>query len=296
MFEKILLAATPQAHAQAAARAAFGLARDNGSELLLFHGLPIGTNDWCSFAEIVPDETLIQACQAKIRDFYAAELATIHSHSILIETGRTADKLLKAVHREGVDLVVMGHHTGTIECPGRMWGLVDTSIRAVCANASCPVLVVTDEKPEPSKIERILLAMDFSTPSESTLCYAATLAKAAEAHIDVFHVLDTGRNCPDPKYYMQPMDDFIDQALERMKRRYAGALKGVSHAFECWEGTPYIEILKRARWSGADLVIMAQYSSSERPSASFIGSTVIQVALSPGCPVMIVNYRPRVCL
>jgi hypothetical protein len=41
---------------------------------------------------------------------------------------------------------------------------------------------------------------------------------------------------------------------------------------------------------------MAQYSSSQEPSKPFIGSTVIQVALSPGCPSLIVNYRARVCM
>ncbi len=56
----------------------------------------------------------------------------------------------------------------------------------------------------------------------------------------------------------------------------------------------YVEILKKLA-ERSDLVVMAQYSSSLEGGTPFIGSTVIQVALSPGCPALIVNYRARTC-
>ena len=81
-----------------------------------------------------------------------------------------------------------------------------------------------------------------------------------------------------------------------MARKYARPLQDISHTLDCWEGIPYSEIIKKARWSEADVVIMAQYSSSQEPATASVGSTVIQVALSPGCPALIVNYRARVCM
>ena len=296
MFKKILLAVTPQTHTQPAPKAAFDLARKHGAEVILFHALPIGKDEWCSFAEVVPEAQLIEATAAKIREFYADDLKDIPNHSIRVETGQTNKKLLKIVHSEGVDLIVMGHHTTAMDRPDRMWGSVDTSIRKVCSNVFCPVLVVTSPRPEASKIKRIVMATDFSTPSDSALCYAAQLARAYDAHLDIFHVLDIGQNCPNPEYYMQEMDVFIHKAKERMEHKYTKALSGISHSFECWEGVPYTEILKRARWSEADVVVMAQYSSSKEVAAPSVGSTVIQVALSPGCPALIVNYRARVCM
>lgn len=295
MFRKILLATTPQIGIQTAPKAAFDLAREHGAELVLFHALPIGKNAWCAFDDADTEAAFIETTRKKIEAEYADELEDI-KYSIRVEAGSPDKQLLKVIHTEGIDLVVMGHHTGEIDRPDRMWGAVDTTIRRVCANIFCPVLVVTHEMPKVADFKRIVMATDFSTPSDSALCYAVQVAKTYDAHLDIFHVLDVGQSYPNPEYYMQDMDVFIDKAKERMKRNYSKALKDVSHSFECWEGTPYVEILKRTRWTDADLLIMAQYSSSCDSAKPSIGSTVIQAALSPGSPVLIVNYRARVCM
>lgn len=296
MFKKILLAATPQVDIQTAPKAAFDLARKNEAELVLFHSLPYGKDAWCPIDDTTSRNKLVECTADKIREFYAEELASIPKHTIRVETGAAHEQLLKMVHSEGIDLIVMGHHTGVIDRPDRMWGSVDTTIRKVCSNVFCPVLVVTNEPPVQGEYKRIVMATDFSTPSDSVLCYAIEMAKKFDAHIDIFHVLDIGQHCPNPKYYMQDMNVFIDRAKEKMTKRYAKALGEISHSFNCWEGIPYIEILKQARWSEADLVIMAQYSSSEAIAKPMVGSTTIQVALSPGCPSLIVNYRARNCM
>ena len=296
MFKKILLAVTPQINTQTAPKAAFDLARKRGAELILFHALPVGKDAWCSFEETVPETQLIESTKNKIAKYYANDLKDIPTHSIRVVTGSVDEQLLKIIHSEGIDLIIMGHHTAGMQRPDRMWGVVDTSIRKVCSNVFCPVMVVTNEMAKGAEINRILMATDFSTPSDSALCYATQLARTNEAHLDIFHVLDVGQTRPNPQYYMQEMDVFIDKAMERMKKKYAKALEGISHEYHCWEGIPYTEILKQARWKDSDVVIMAQYSSSEEPSQPQIGSTPIQVALSPGCPAIIVNYRARNCM
>lgn len=296
MLKKILLAAAPQIETQTAPKAAFDLARRHGSELILFHALPIGRDPWCSFEDVASAETLIKSAERKITEFYADDLKDIPNHSIRVTTGTPHEQMLRIIHTEGVDLIVMGHHTQPPHRADRMWGVVDTTIRKVCANAYCPVMVVTNAMPEDTGIKRIVMATDFSTPSDSALCYAIQLAGAYDAHLDIFHVLDVGQTKPNPEYYMKDMDTFIDKALDKMKCRYAKALDGTSHAFHCWEGVPYAEILKQARWQDADVIIMAQYSSSEANTKPSVGSTTIQVALSPGCPAILVNYRPRRCV
>lgn len=296
MFKKILLAVTPQMDNQTAPRAAFDLARKRDAELVLFHALPIGRDPWCSFDETIPKTKLLESARTKIANYYADELKEIPNHSVRVASGPAHEEMLKIIHTEGVDLIVMGHHTQAMHRPDRMWGVVDTTIRTVCANVFAPVMVVTNEMTPNADIRRVVMATDFSTPSDSALCYAAQLARANKAHLDIFHVLDVGQATPNPTYYMQSMDVFINKAMDRMKKKYTKALEGISHSFNCWEGIPYTEILKQARWEEADLVIMAQYSSSEERTKPSVGSTCIQVALSPGCPVIIVNYRARVCM
>ncbi len=296
MFKKILLAVTPHIDAQTAPRTAFDLARARNAELMLFHALPVGTDEWCSLDDEASGERLADSARNKIAAFFAHDLESVPDHEIRVVTGVAHEAMLKAVDSESVDLVVMGHHTTPLDRPDRMWGAVDTTIRKVCANVFSPVMVVTEEMKAGADIKRILMATDFSTPSDSALCYAVQLARANDAHLDVLHVLDVGQATPDPRYYMQKMEIFVDKAKERMGRRYARALDGVSHEFHCWEGVPYVEILKQARSLRSDVVVMAQYSSSEETARPFVGSTPIQVALSPGCPAIIVNYRPRNCL
>ncbi|MGE4422012.1 MAG: universal stress protein [Pseudodesulfovibrio sp.] len=295
MFKKILLAATPQIDSQTAPRAAFDLARSRNAEVILFHSLPLERDAWCSFDDPEDRDRMIASAEAKIEDFYRDDLKDI-PHSIRVATGSAHEQMLKIIHAEGVDLIVMGHHTQPPHRADRMWGVVDTTIRKVCANVFCPVMVVTNTVPAGAEIKRIVMATDFSTPSDSALCYAVQMAATFGAHLDVFHVLDVGQASPNPAYYMQSMQIFIDKAIGRMQSRYARALDGISHEFHCWEGVPYVEILKQARWQEADLVIMAQYSSSEDHAKPSVGSTTIQVALSPGCPAVLVNYRARTCI
>ena len=295
MFKKILLAATPQVDTRTAPRAAFDLARSSNAEVVLFHSLPFERDAWCCLDDPADRDRLLAATEARIAEYYKDDLKDL-PHSIRVATGNAHEQMLKIIHAEGIDLIVMGHHTQPPHRADRMWGVVDTTIRKVCANVFCPVMVVTNPMPAGTEIKRIVMATDFSTPSDSALCYAVQMATAFGAHLDIFHVLDVGQVKPNPAYYMQSMEVFIDKAVARMKERYARPLQNISHEFHCWEGLPYVEILKQARWQQADLIIMAQYSSSEDHGKPSVGSTTIQVALSPGCPAVLVNYRARTCI
>ncbi|WP_207264572.1 universal stress protein [Desulfovibrio sp. Huiquan2017] len=295
MFKKILLAATPQMDKLTAPKAAFDLARSRNAEVILFHTLPMEQDAWCAFDDPADRDRLLASAEARIAAYFKDDLSGIR-HSIRVTSGVPHEEMLRIIHAEAVDLIVMGHHTRPAHRPDRMWGVVDTTIHKVCANVFCPVMVVTNPMPEEPTIKRIVMATDFSTPSDSALCYAVQMASAFDAHLDIFHVLDVGQVTPNPEYYMQSMQVFIDKAVNRMQCRYAHALDGIDHEFHCWEGVPYVEILKQARWQEADVVIMAQYSSSEDHAKPSVGSTTIQVALSPGCPAILVNYRARTCI
>ncbi|WP_243547236.1 universal stress protein [Pseudodesulfovibrio tunisiensis] len=296
MFRKILLATSPNVKKQAAPKAAFDLARKHGSELVLFHALTLERNSWGAVRDLVPEQELLKGTEERIREFYAEELEGIGDHSIQVTTETAHEAMLKVVHKQGFDLIVMGEHVCDTCESGRMLGMANTTIRKVCSNVFCPVLVVTDPAPQISgRLERIVVATDFATPSETALRYACDLARAENAHLSLFHVLDVGLSYPNPKYYLQDMHSFIQSAKDRMESRYSGLLKGIDHSLECWEGIPYTEVIKYARWQNADLIVMAQHSGTRESQKALIGSTVIQVALSPGCPVLIVNYRALSC-
>ncbi|WP_147820378.1 universal stress protein [Salidesulfovibrio onnuriiensis] len=296
MFKKIILAATPKTTTQHAADMAFALARRHKAEIIIYHACELPEGDWGGAENLISCEELVRSAENNIQNYFKDKLEGLLYRMYVVCRG-TADELANLAIREKADLIVMGPHCQGAQCAGnRMWGMVDTNVDKVSTQATAPVLVVT----RPSAMlerdpQRIVMATDFSTPSESALCQAVAQCKAFGAKLSIFHVLDIGLAYPNPKLYQQDMENYIQAAKIKMERKYGHILKGVDHEFEAWEGVPYSEVLKFARWKEADLLVMARHSSIKDSHQALIGSTVVQVALSPGCPTLIINYRAKAC-
>lgn len=296
MFKKILLAISPSVQTQSAPKAAFDIARRCGAELIIFHSHPLPKDSWINMADLISEEQLVSAIAKRIEEVYADDLKTLPGYSIRVSTRSVAEEVSPLVCKEKVDLIVMGHHTSDERRKKKMWGMVDTHVEGVCNEATCPVMVVTNEASGiAAGVKRIAVATDFSTPSEYALRFAAWLAAECGAKLDIFHVLDVGLCYPNPEYYQQDMEVFVAKAKKKMEQKYAQFLNGLEYEFQAWEGAPFVEVLKFARWNKSDLLVMAHHSSIKDSHRALIGSTVIQVALSPGCPAIIVNYHPKVC-
>lgn len=297
MYNTILLAVSPSVRTDTAPVTAFALARANNARLIVFHALSLPCNSWCEVGDMVSKDELVNRTQAKIAESFAKDLEGIDAE-IFVTASPAPEELVALASREGADLIVMGHHTAeSPEDCRRMWGMVDTTVDKVCAHSHCPVLVITDRhESDLTEIKRVVMATDLSTPSDNALCQAASIARAHGAKLDIFHVLDVGLSYPNPKYYQQDMNYFISKAKERMHKRYGELLDGIDYELQCWEGIPYTELLKYARWNDSDLIVMARHSSIKDSHQALIGSTVVQVALSPSCPTMVVNYRAKSCI
>lgn len=296
MFSKIILAATPRMNNQYTADIAFALARRHNAEVIIYHACGLPEGDWGGAEKLISCDKLVSSAAKNIEEHFKSKLEGVN-YKLHIVCRTPASDLAALATAEKADLLVMGPHCCNSSFPGnKMWGMVDTNIGTVSMQTVTPVLVVTG----PSSLlkrdpETIALATDMSTPSESALCYATRLAKAFGAKLKLFHVLDTGLAYPNPKFYQQDMEVFIDEAKAKMERKYAHILKDTDHEYESWEGVPYCEIRKFARWSKADILVMARHSSMKDSHQALIGSTVVQVSLSPGCPALIVNYRAKSC-
>ncbi|KAB1442066.1 universal stress protein [Pseudodesulfovibrio senegalensis] len=295
MFSKIILAATPKPSTKHATDTALALARRHNAQLIIYHACELPDVHWGAQSSITCPE-LVGDTRKAIAEHFGTRLDGI-DHRIHVVCRMPADDLASLATKEGADLIVMGPHSDGKTCPvPRMWGLVDTNIARVSMQTVVPVLVVSRPSPLLERDPKnIVMCTDLSTPSESALCHAANMARSFGATLSIFHVLDTGLAYPSPKYYVQDMQVFIDEAIARMKRKYAHILNGVEHKYEAWEGVPYCEILKYARWREADMLVLARHSSAKDSHQALIGSTVVQVALSPSSPTLIVNYRAKPC-
>jgi CheY-like chemotaxis protein/nucleotide-binding universal stress UspA family protein len=139
----------------------------------------------------------------------------------------------------------------------------------------------------------IVLATDFSERGHRAFDFAVRITRQYQAKLHIFHVVPVIHDEKVLILDQANIEKRIHDAQEKMKNKYGSELEGVvEYSFESWEGRPYVEILKFARWRNADLIIMAHHSKEIDPEKALLGSNVVRVALSAACPTISINRLP----
>ena len=153
---------------------------------------------------------------------------------------------------------------------------------------------------------QILFATSAEPTCEPAAGVAFNMAKKFEAALEVFHVLGVptrgfGHFVHDARTGETDTfgPDMEARVQEELRQIYAGLMpKRPDAVIQTQTGTPHMEILRRARKTKADLIIMgAHYGDSDSKALSgvFAGSTVQMVAKSARCPVLIVARPCETC-
>jgi nucleotide-binding universal stress UspA family protein len=288
MFKDILLAITPSAMCECAADAAISFAQRFESNLYIVHvcGIEQGWGDM----EFLASSGTTDKIRGNIEDYYREKLKSVPACKVLVVPGMPHAEILRLSRKYNTDLIVMGPHTKEYtEKRSVMWGMAGSTLEKVSRQARCPVMIVTRETPYgEQKFSNIVVATDFSEQSECAVNYGGQMARQYKADLTVFNVLDVAG---EGKSFKQ--DEIIREIgarKDKMAADYTDRLSGVKGCrYECWEGSPAIEILKMARMRNADLVIMAHHSKETDPEQALLGCTVAQVAMNSLCPTMSVN-------
>jgi nucleotide-binding universal stress UspA family protein/CheY-like chemotaxis protein len=139
----------------------------------------------------------------------------------------------------------------------------------------------------------IVLATDFSERGHRAFDFAFRITRQYQAKLHIFHVVPIIHDEKVLILDQAKIEKRIHDAQEKMKNKYGSELEGVvEYSFESWEGRPYVEILKFARWRNADLIIMSHHSKEIDPEKALLGSNVVRVALSAACPTISINRLP----
>lgn len=215
--------------------------------------------------------------------------------------GMDGVELLKKTHQEFPDLTVVMMTA---------YATVETAIEAMKIGALDYLLKPFDPETMVAKVfevyqdfeaarsikvtfSNIILATDFSGPADHAFDFAFDMTCYYKARLHIFHVIPVTHDEDTPVLNQSVIEENITDAMKRMKQKYGQKLEGVvEHSFESWEGMPYVEILKFARWRNADLIIMAHHSTETDPEKAFLGSNVVRVALSATCPTISINRPP----
>jgi nucleotide-binding universal stress UspA family protein len=145
-------------------------------------------------------------------------------------------------------------------------------------------------------IRRILVPVDFSETSLEALNYALDLARRFQAQVSVLHVVEPVVTTIPGHLYAPAVDTgaILDQQIGLAREHLAGLerklnRRGKKVRSALVVGTPYLEIVERAKKTKADLVVMATHGRTGL-SHLFIGSVAEKVVRSAPCPVL--TLRP----
>ncbi len=150
------------------------------------------------------------------------------------------------------------------------------------------------------KLERLLLATDFSESSKEAFDYAVHLARNLKTKLTLLHVFESPFFYPPeislnayPEVY-QWVQDFREEEMRRIEALADQVRKaGIPVEFIFKEGIPFVEISKTAKEIGADLLILGTHG---RKGLSHIvmGSVAERVVREAPCPVFIVRQKKAV--
>ena len=145
----------------------------------------------------------------------------------------------------------------------------------------------------PRRFNRILVPIDFSSPSLKAIPYALAISRQLGADVHLLHVTDLTQQPPLtlltlPLVPQSEWDRRFMKRLQAIARKYR--TNGNVSALEPRTGTAYEEICAVARELKADLIVIAThgYTGYER---AFLGSTAERVLQHSRCPVLVVRQH-----
>jgi nucleotide-binding universal stress UspA family protein len=202
-------------------------------------------------------------------------------------------EILRKARAENADLIIMGSHTREEDVgASRYRQIVGSTMQKVAKGARCPVVVISRPCTTCWKLfSNIVVGTDFSKASKSAFRWAYKLAKTVDARLHVFHAVDIAKAANRAPGQTE-IETRIDEAREKIETHHLCDITDYdNYTVEVWEGIPHVEILKFARETQADLIVMAHHTRETDPELALLGSTVEQVVLRSACPVASVN-RP----
>ncbi len=226
-----------------------------------------------------------------IRDMYVPKMNGFARYSIEVRPGFPYTEILRTASRANVDLIVMAPHTGMAETKGvsRTCGRVTSTLQGVTTGARCPVMVVPNISLKGDKVERILMATDFSKCSDYAFDCAYAMATQLDAKLFIFTVRESVSDALLPSLPGSDISGHREPVSERVTERYGARLKDFEdYAIEVSDGVPHVEILKFSRTRDVQLIVMGAHAREEDlawyPDDTV--DTLAQVSMRSPCPVI----------
>jgi nucleotide-binding universal stress UspA family protein len=287
-INRILCPTDLSAQSDAALQYAVALAQTYNAQLLICHCVPASF-----FVDEADRERYRQKFEAAISLYTNEDDALPFCEGIIVEDD-PAIGIPKTAAAQRVDLIVMRSRRRPVAA-----ALLGSTAEAVCRTAPCPVLVTHPHEvewggllSEDVKINRVLVATDFSNDSELALRYGLSLAQEHQAELHLLHALPVALA---PALTAMPVG--IESDFQRAARQLNLAVPAEAHLWcqviqSVRAGQPYREILTYAEEHRIDLICLGVHGAGFTMRALF-GSNADRVLRQAPCPVLIARpLRP----
>lgn len=195
------------------------------------------------------------------------------------------DALLNFMIGSDFDLVVMGNHgyTGV-----KKW-LYGSVAEKVVRFSSIPVLTVHKDFAN-TKIERILIPVDFSEHSKQAINTARALAGTFGARLEFLHVVELETLPTIEHIHVYPSVSRFDDMREHILKSLVGfvGMDVDSASFVVKDGSASKEIAEHAGEVRSDLIVMSVKGQGDLEHF-LIGSNAERVVCTAPCPVLTVG-------
>ncbi|PTN37216.1 universal stress protein [Desulfonatronum sp. SC1] len=291
MFKLVLLTLTDKADGTSALQLAAAVAaRHKSGFMVQYVSAPHEREKSCVLQ--LSDERELSARRAEIEAFCKANMPEGLTADVMLGSGFVHIEVLKTVRLLEPDLVVIGDQGDAEHCRRELSASTTDTALLIAREAACPVLVAlpgTSTAPNRSlsgTVRRIVAATDLLDGAEDVLTMAERVRETDAGTLCAFHAL--------PLVHAAPEGAALGRALDQAKSRlsYFGRklVLPLSTKFAVREGDPSVEILKYARESEADLIVLAPDYYTGAPGSQKMESRVSsQVIAGARCPVMLVG-------
>ncbi len=139
LFSNIVFGTDFSKAADSAYLFAYGLAKEVGARLHIFHACDIGSGALGQIKGQEEIEVMIEAAREKIERQYLTKMNGFDNYEVEIREGTPYVEILKIQREKQGDLIVMAHHTREIDPEKAVLG---STVEQVVLRASCPVASV----------------------------------------------------------------------------------------------------------------------------------------------------------
>ncbi|MEP7118227.1 MAG: universal stress protein [Acidobacteriota bacterium] len=304
-FKRILCAVDFSNHSRRALDHAVAIARQYESAVTAVYVFPPSPAPAAGMgAMAIPQMMLTDVDRERLvrdlRAFAAVESAPGVVIDAVLREGYPATEIVDCAAALGANLIVMGTHGRS----GVERLLLGSVAERVLRRAQCPVLTVPAGEPDAVPLgypifKSIVCPIDFSAASLLALDYALAMAREADAHLTILHVVALSLE----QTMLDAASTEGSETLAEFRRRTEEDLKAqlqatvpADAADYCrvdtlmTRGKPGVEVVRTAIARHADLIVMGVHGRGLIDVILF-GSTAQHVVRAAHCPVLTIGQR-----